>query len=79
MKQKFVALSSSEAEYMALSESTKEAVWLSRVYSEILERKGEAIRIHCDNQGCIALAKNPVQHGRTKHIDKRYHFIRERE
>uniref|UniRef100_A0AAV1TND8 Reverse transcriptase Ty1/copia-type domain-containing protein n=1 Tax=Peronospora matthiolae TaxID=2874970 RepID=A0AAV1TND8_9STRA len=78
-KQRTVALSSTEAEYMALTEATQEAVWLKAFLCEIGEMKNdEAVKIYEDNQGSIALAKNPEFHKRTKHIDIRYHFVREK-
>ena len=78
-KQSTVALSSTEAEYMALTEATQEAVWLKAFLCELGEMKSdEAVKIYEDNQGSIALAKNPEFHKRTKHIDIRYHFVREK-
>lgn len=79
-KQPTVALSTTEAEYMALSHATKEAVWIQRFLAEIgfgLAHQTSTI-IHTDNQGAIALAKNSVHHARTKHIDIKHHFIREK-
>ena len=78
-KQPTVALSSTEAEYMALSQATKEAIWLKWLLEELgFHTPSQASIIHSDNQGCIALGKNPVHHARTKHIDIHHHFIRER-
>lgn len=78
-RQRSVALSSTEAEYMALSEATQEAVWLKNFLCELGEHTSEdAVKIYEDNQGSIALAKNPEFHKRTKHIDIRYHFVREK-
>ncbi|KAF1332324.1 Integrase catalytic core protein, partial [Globisporangium splendens] len=78
-KQRTVALSSTEAEYMALSEATQEAVWLKAFMRELGEDAGDgALTVFEDNQGAIALAKNPEFHKRTKHIDIRYHFVREK-
>ncbi|KAF1316242.1 Integrase catalytic core protein, partial [Globisporangium splendens] len=78
-KQRAVALSSTEAEYMALSEETQEAVWLKAFLRELGEDTGNgAVTVYEDNQGSIALAKNPEFHKRTKHIDIRYHFVREK-
>lgn len=78
-KQRTVALSSTEAEYMALTEAIQEAVWLKAFLFELGEMKSdEAVKIYEDNQGSIALAKNPEFHKRTKHIDIRYHFVREK-
>jgi transposase InsO family protein len=74
--QQAVALSSAEAEYLALSSAVQEAVWLRQLLREIGFPQGPTV-IFEDNQGCIALAKNPSHHKRTKHIDIRYHFIRQ--
>jgi len=76
-RQATVALSTAEAEYMALSAATQEVVWLRKFLKNFEIEQSEATVIFEDNQGCIALAKNPVAHERTKHIDIRYHFIRE--
>ncbi|KAF1318440.1 Gag-pol polyprotein, partial [Globisporangium splendens] len=78
-KQRSVALSSTEAEYMALSEATQEAVWLKGILCEPGEHSSDRpVKVFEDNQGSIALAKNPEFHKRTKHIDIRYHFVREK-
>lgn len=76
-KQHTTALSSAEAEYMALAEAAKEAVWLKQFLSELAHAQKKPLTVWEDNQGCIALAKNPTQHARTKHIDIWHHFIRE--
>ena len=77
-RQATVALSSTEAEYMALTHATKEAIWLRTLLSELSFMQRSATIIHEDNQSSIALARNPVHHARTKHIDIQYHFIREK-
>jgi hypothetical protein len=77
-RQPTVALSTTEAEYMALTQATKEAVWLKRFLQDIKLETQNNVRILTDNQSSMALAKNPVFHARTKHIDIRHHFIRER-
>jgi hypothetical protein len=76
-KQATVALSTAEAEYMALATAAQEVSWLRKFLVNFGLDQNEATVIFEDNQGCIALAKNPVSHERTKHIDIRYHFIRE--
>jgi hypothetical protein len=76
-KQNVVALSSTEAEYVAQTHAAKEAIWLRSFISEIQGKTKGPLTISCDNQGAIALAKDNKFHGRTKHIDLRYHFIRE--
>jgi hypothetical protein len=77
-KQKTVALSSTEAEYMAAAQSTKEALWWRSTIQGLGYSIDQPTPLYCDNQGAIALAKNPEHHNRTKHIDIQYHFIRER-
>jgi len=74
--QKTVALSSTEAEYMALSDCSHQAVWMQQLYSE-LGLTQRPTPICADNQGSIFIGSNPVQERRTKHIDVRYHYIRE--
>ena len=74
--QKTVALSSTEAEYMAASDCARQAAWMKQLLQEI-RIKMTPIPIAMDNQGSIFIAQNPVQNRRTKHIDIRYHYIRE--
>lgn len=76
-KQPTVALSSAEAEYMALSSATKEACFLRTLIME-LSGKIPNITIYSDSQSAQKLALNPIHHNRTKHIDVRYHFIRQK-
>ena len=75
-KQSVVALSTTEAEYMAATHASKEAVWLQRLCSSMGLVQG-AIRIDCDSQNEIFLVKNPAYHSKTKHIDVQYHFVRD--
>ena len=77
-KQTSVALSSTEAEYMALTQATKEAIWTKQFLTELGLFSNKPIVIRADNQSCISLARNPEFHTRTKHIDIQYHFIREK-
>lgn len=76
MLQATSALSTTEAEYMALTEASKEAVWLKSLVSQ-LGMKQESVRLYCDSQSAMHLAKNQVYHARTKHIDVRYHRVRD--
>lgn len=80
-RQSVVALSSCEAEYMGETQATKEAVWLRMLLGELLANGEEptATIIYGDNQGAIALAKNPQFHARTKHIALQHHFVREKQ
>jgi len=74
--QSTVALSTTEAEYMAVTEAVKEAIWLQGLLDE-LGIGQKKINVYSDSQSAIHLAKNPVYHVRTKHIDVRHHFVRE--
>ena len=76
-KQKSVALCSTEAEYMAASTASCEAIWLRKLLLNLLKKRIESTRIMCDNQSCIKLSENPVSHDWSKHIDIRCHFIRD--
>src|SRR4030095_1925087 len=76
-KQPTVALSSTEAETMALLQAIKESLWIQRFLSELGRKAENQDLIKEDNQGTIALAHNPEHHARTKHIDIQYHFVRE--
>ncbi|KAE9016351.1 Retrovirus-related Pol polyprotein from transposon TNT 1-94 [Phytophthora fragariae] len=77
-RQPTVATSSTEAEYMSLYSATQEAIWLRLLLKDMGYDGQDATLIYQDNQGCIALAKNPVYHTRTKHIDIKFHFLREK-
>jgi len=83
MLQKMVALLTMEAEYMALFEAGKGAVWLNKLVQSVASQdlrtaiSGEPINIKVDNSGRIDFSKNPVEHKRTKYIDIRYHVVRE--
>ena len=78
--QSCVALSTAEAEYMSLASAAQEAVWIQRLLLEICQQKDGVVPtiIYEDNQSAISMSKNPQFHGRTKHIDIKHHFIREK-
>ena len=76
-KQSIVALSSCEAEYIAATSATCQAVWLSRLLGELMRNEAMKAKLLVDNQSAITLSKNPVHHSWTKHIDTRYHFVRQ--
>jgi Reverse transcriptase (RNA-dependent DNA polymerase) len=74
-----VATSTLEAEYMASACSAKEALWIRKLMTTLRGVEGAAcITINCDNQGALALQRNPTSHQRAKHIDVSHHFVRER-
>ncbi|XP_031261280.1 secreted RxLR effector protein 161-like [Pistacia vera] len=74
--QPLVALSTTEAEYVAVTDAFKEAIWLQGILKEINLMNGP-VTIYSDSQSAIHLSKNPVYHERTKHVDVKYHFVRD--
>ena len=74
--QSLVAMSTTEAEYMAVAEAAKEALWLKGLVKELGLNQG-GVQLHCNSQSAIYLAKHQVYHARTKHIDVRFHKIKE--
>ncbi|KAF1317267.1 Integrase catalytic core protein, partial [Globisporangium splendens] len=77
-RQPTVAGSSTEAEYMSLYSATQEMVWLRRLLADLKVLPAGPTTIFQDNQGAMAMAKNPVFNSRTKHVDTKYHFSREK-
>lgn len=77
-KQELVSLSTTEAEYVAMTHAAKEAIWLRQLIGELFRPLEHPIKLYGDNQSAIALAYSDMGqfHARTKHIDIRYHFIR---
>ena len=78
-KQSCVALSTAEAGYIALSAAVQEALWLQQLTSDLFNTHAKAMTIFEDNQSTIVLAKGQHTHGRTKHVDIKYHFIHVRD
>jgi hypothetical protein len=76
-KQPIVTLSSTESEYVALTHAAKELIWLRKLITEIIQPILSPSSLLCDNQGAISLSKDATFHARTKHIDTRFHFIRQ--
>lgn len=77
-KQPTVATSSTEAEYRAAYEATQDVIWLRKLLNDFGYPQSHATLLNCDNQGSIALAKNPLFQSRSKHFDNKYHWIREK-
>ena len=69
-------MSTTEAEYIAAAEAGKEMLWMMRFLQELGLKQDEYV-VFCDSQSAIDLSKNSMYHSRTKHIDVRYHWIRE--
>ena len=76
-KQKAVSTSTAQAEYIALSYATREAIFLRQLLSEIKGDDIGRVLIREDNQAALSIAHNPVFYSRAKHIDVSYHFVRE--
>ena len=76
-KQSITALSSTEAEYVALSEAAREACWLRTLHNELAFPPNKATIIKGDNEGALALARDPQFHNRSKHIEVRWHYVRD--
>ncbi|XP_074341862.1 secreted RxLR effector protein 161-like [Apium graveolens] len=76
-KQQTVALSTCEAEYIAAATCVCQAMWLGYVLGELNFAEEVPVKIYVDNKSTISLAKNPVSHSRSKHINIKYHFLRE--
>ena len=78
-KQSITADSTIEAEYVAATDAAKEAIWIRKFTSQlgVVPSVESPIPLFCDNNGAIALAKEPRSHQKSKHIKRRYHVIRE--
>jgi hypothetical protein len=76
-KQSSIALNTAEAEYIATCSTSCEAIWLRKLLTGLFDLEMEATTILCDNQSCIKMTENHVFHDRSKHIEIRYHFIRD--
>nr|GEW57274.1 uncharacterized mitochondrial protein AtMg00810-like [Tanacetum cinerariifolium] len=76
-KQRCVALSSCEAEFMAATMAACKGIWLRRILTNLTGQNIPPVIMHVDNRSALDLMKNHVFHGRSKHIDIRFHFIRE--
>ena len=77
-KQPTVATSSCEAEYRAAFTATVECVWLRHLMADLGVGQSSATTIFTDSQSALAVARNPIFHARTKHIEVHYHYVRER-
>lgn len=72
-----MALSSCEAEYIAAASAACQGIWLARLLGDLRGAAAEVVELRVDNQSALALMKNPIFHDRSKHIQTKYHFIRE--
>jgi hypothetical protein len=72
-----VTLSTTEAEFVAATSCACQGVWMRRVLEKLGNSQGKCTTVLCDNSSTIKLSNNPVMHGRSKHIDVRFHFLRD--
>ena len=77
-KQTCVALSTAEAEYIALAFATQEVTWLRELFKDLHNEQTKPTIIHEDNQAAMCIAESPQYHSKTKHIDIKYHYVREK-
>jgi hypothetical protein len=76
-KQTSVALSTAEVEYIALCVAVWEAMWLWKLLVDLFSHEMDSTIIHYDNQSCVKLSENHVFHDKSKHIEIKYHYIRD--
>ena len=76
-KQTSIALSIAEAKYIATCSAYSEVVWLRKMLSGLFDVEIYATDILCDNHSCINIIKNPIFHDKSKHVEIKYHFIRD--
>ena len=76
-KKSCVALSTAKAEYVTACSTSCEAVWLRKLLSDLFDLQLDATCIYCDNQSCVKLSENLVFHDKSKHIEIKYHYIRD--
>ena len=72
-----MALSTIETEYITSSVVVHEAVWLRKILAYLFDHEMDPTIIHCDNQSCVNLSENPMFHDRSKHIEIKYHYIKD--
>ena len=72
-----MALSIAKVEYVVYFSLSCEVVWLRKLLSNIFDLQFDATCLHCDNQSCMKLSDNPVFHDKSKHIEIKYHYIKD--
>ena len=77
-KEGVTAQSTTEAEFVALWEGSQEAQWLRNLHQELNYAQIKPTLIYCDNTSAVAIARNPLYHKRTKHIEPKYYWVREK-
>ena len=72
-----MALNTTEAKYVATCSTSCEEVWLRKLLYDLFDLQLDATCIYCDNRSCVKLSENPVFHDKSKHIEIKYHYIRD--
>jgi hypothetical protein len=78
-KQEVVAQSTIEPEYIFMAAAANQAIWLNKLLADLGQEQSSPTKLYCNNKSVIVIAQNPVQHGRIKHINVKFHSIREAE
>ena len=73
-----MSLSSTEAKYRTTTMATQECMWIIQLLQDLYQSLDYTVELYCDNQSAIKIAKNHIFHGKTKHLEVHYHFIREK-
>jgi hypothetical protein len=76
-KHSYVALSTAEVEYIALCVAINEEVWLHKILVDLFSHEMDSTIINCDKQSCVNLFENPMFQDKSKHIEIKYHYIRD--
>nr|KYP66211.1 Retrovirus-related Pol polyprotein from transposon TNT 1-94 [Cajanus cajan] len=77
-KESVVALSTCEVEYIVAAMCACQAAWLDKLLIELKQKRDEGVKLFIDNKSVISLSKNPVTHGRSKHIETKFHYLRDK-
>ena len=72
-----VALSSTEADYIAVCMATWEAIWLWKLLARLFGHMSDPTMIRCDNQSCVQISVNPIHHDQTHRMEMCYHYVRD--
>jgi hypothetical protein len=76
-KKNYVSLSTTEAKYIVASVTSHKVVWLRNILAKLFDQDLETTLIHYDNRSCVKISENPIFYDRSKHIEIKYHFIRD--
>ena len=78
-KQEVVAQSTIEAKYIFLAAAANQGIWLRKFLADLGQEQSSPTKLYCDNKSAITIAQNPVQYGKTKYMNVKFHYIKEAE